>query len=221
VLSVPEPKNVSVLRDSLNLENYYGRFLENLATHSAPLYSLLKDTFKFIWNEKCKRAFQKSKELVTPDQVLIHYDEQKLVTLATDVSPYGLGAVLSHSVPDCSKKPIAFASRSLINYAQIDKEALGLVWGVKKFVWVKNHLGDRSPASCVYLPSRERISGDHGSKTTDVCIVFIHFPRIYLKNCSSDYKQQVNNILFSERYSIQEYKDAKQHRCSFTTSRSK
>ena len=52
--------------------------------------------------------------------------------LATDASPYGLGAVLSQ----LSERPIAFASRSLNhaekNYSQIDKEALGLVWGVKK-----------------------------------------------------------------------------------------
>ena len=92
---------------------------------------------KFVWNEKCSRAFQKIKELVTSDQVLVHYDPQKPVTLATDASPYGVGAVLSHSMPDGSEKPIAFASRTLSQaekkYAQIDKEALGLVWGVKKF----------------------------------------------------------------------------------------
>ncbi|XP_061170894.1 uncharacterized protein K02A2.6-like [Saccostrea echinata] len=73
------------------------------------------------------------KELVTSNQVRVHYDPQKPVTLATDASPYGLGAVLSHVMPDGSEKPIAFASRSLSQterkYAQIDKEALGLVWG--------------------------------------------------------------------------------------------
>jgi hypothetical protein len=112
--------------------------MENLATHSAPLYNLLKDNSKFISNEKCRYAFQKIKELVTSDQVLVHYDPQKPVTLATDASPYGLlGAVLSHTMPDDSEKPIAFASRTLsqpeTKYAQIDKEAVGLVWGVKKF----------------------------------------------------------------------------------------
>ena len=57
--------------------------------------------------------------------------------LAADASSYGVGTVISHMLPSGEETPIAFASRTLTrseeNYAQLKKEALALVFGVKTF----------------------------------------------------------------------------------------
>ena len=84
-----------------------------------------------------QKAFQNVKEMITSDIVLTHYDPDLPVKLACDSSSYGLGAVISHVMGNGEERPIAFASRTLNsaekNYAQIQKEALAIVWGVKKF----------------------------------------------------------------------------------------
>ncbi|XP_039618275.1 uncharacterized protein K02A2.6-like [Polypterus senegalus] len=137
VLKAPKPQNVSQLWSFLGLVNYYHKFLPNLSTALHPLNSLLRSETAWSWTKDCERAFKEAKSLVTSDNVLTHYDPNLPLQLACDASPYGIGAVLSHKFTDGTERPIAFASRSLTpaerNYAQIDREALSLVWGVKKF----------------------------------------------------------------------------------------
>lgn len=68
---------------------------------------------------------------------MVHFNSQLPVVLSVDASDFGLGAVISHIMPNKSEKPIAFASRTLNvaekNYSQIEKEAASIIFALTKF----------------------------------------------------------------------------------------
>lgn len=137
IANAPTPDNVQQLRSFLGLINYYGKFIPNLATLLHPLNALLQTNRPWHWTTACEASFKEAKDQITSAGVLTHYNPKLPISLAADASAYGVGAVISHMFPDGSERPIAFASRTLTsserNYAQLEKEALSLVFGVKKF----------------------------------------------------------------------------------------
>ena len=137
IKNAPSPTNVSELRSVVGLVNYYARFIPNLADRLSPLYSLMKKDSVWDWTSRHMKAFQEIKDLISKSTVLAHYDPDAELTMTSDASGVGVGAVLEIRMKDGSTKPIAFASRSLTaperHYAQIEREALGIIFGVQKF----------------------------------------------------------------------------------------
>ena len=131
VLSCPS------IRSFLGLLNYYAHFLPNLASTLHPLHALLCMDQPRHWSDSCEKAFQAAKQKLVEAPVLAHYNPEHPIVLAGDASAYGMSAVISHTLPDGSEHPVAYASRTLTkserNYAQVEKEALSLVFSVRKF----------------------------------------------------------------------------------------
>ena len=77
------------------------------------------------------------KQMLADKTRLVHFDPEQPIVLATDTSPYGIGAALTHVLPDGSEEPIAFASKTLSkaerSYGQVEKEGLSIVYGIRKF----------------------------------------------------------------------------------------
>ena len=137
IVDAPQPLNIKELRSFLGLLNYYGSFIPHLSSLLHPLHKLLKQDVTWEWTEQCAQAFAEAKASLASNNVLIHFDPALPISLATDASAYGLGAVVSHTMPDGRERPVAFASRTMTatekNYSQLEKEALAIVFGVKKF----------------------------------------------------------------------------------------
>ena len=137
ITEVPKPTNVNELRSFLGMVQYYSKFIPNLADMVHPLNALLGSHTPYKWTKECDDAFEAAKAQLLSDTVLTHYDVTKPLILACDASPYGVGAVLSHIMENGEERPVAYASRTLTsaekNYAQLQKEALALIFGVKKY----------------------------------------------------------------------------------------
>ena len=81
-----KPENVQEVQAFLGKINHYGRFIQNLSEKASPLYSLLKKSSNFEWNNDCQVAFEKLKTDVISATKLSHYEETKPLILATDAS---------------------------------------------------------------------------------------------------------------------------------------
>ena len=137
IKEAPPPKTLSELRAFLGLLNYYSKFLPNLSSQLAPLYSLLNKGQKWHWGQQQCQAFQAAQNALQADALLVHYGPSKPIILASDASQYGVGAILSHVMDNEQDRPIAYVSRTLSSaekhYSQLEKEALAIVFAVKKF----------------------------------------------------------------------------------------
>ena len=108
-----------------------------MSTLCHPLNNLLRTGQRWRWTKQCAKAFDQAKEKLSKAEVLAHYDPWLPIRLAGDASSYGIGAVLSHVLANGTERQVVYASWTLLSneqhYAQVEKEALYLIFGVLKF----------------------------------------------------------------------------------------
>ena len=107
IQKAPPPTNIAELKAFVGLVNYYHKFLPNLSSTLSPLHILQCKGTKWNWTQNQQIAFDKVKELLQSDALLVHFDSKKPILVYADASPYGVGAVLAHKMPDNPEKPIA------------------------------------------------------------------------------------------------------------------
>ena len=129
---MPRPSSKKEIQTFIGMVNYVGRYITNLSAKTAPLREVLNKEVEFHWGQKQEEAFEDLKKMIVSAPTLAFYDVKKPVTLQTDASQNGLGAVIMQG-----GKPVAFASKALTaaqrNYAQIEKEMAAIAFGAERF----------------------------------------------------------------------------------------
>ena len=127
--------------------NYLHRFIPHLADINKPLSELLEKSVEWHWMERQQKAYEELIDSITEAPVLKYFVVSADVTVSVDASSEGLGACLLQGM-----QPVAYASRALNNvernYAQIEKEMLGVVFGTNTVhLWETSVCRNRPQAS--------------------------------------------------------------------------
>ena len=136
ILECPCPTSVEEVQSFLGMITYYCKFIRDFSSKLAPLYDLLKKGVKFQWGSAHQKAFEGIKRDFANSTLLTNFDGESPLILEVDASPVGVGCVLLQNL-NGQERPIYFASKKLskaeLNYSQLDKEGLALVYAVKRF----------------------------------------------------------------------------------------
>ena len=150
IQKAPVSTNITELRAFLGLVNYYHKFLPNLSTLFPPHIMLRKGT-KWNWTQNQQIAFDKVKELLQSDALLVHFDSTKPLLVYADTSPSEVGSVLAHKmwfvivcysvvssiISKCSVKKL-FSLRVWLQHLHMHKETALFVFYEKTLI-LKRH----------------------------------------------------------------------------------
>jgi hypothetical protein len=133
---MPIPENKEDLQRVLGMVNYLSKFVPNLSVKTKALRGLLQSQVEWIWEDDHSQEWENIKEILTQEPLLKFYDPKRRTKVSSDASKDGLGAVLLQE-HEGKWLPVAFASRAMSkaerNYAQIEKELLGILVACEKF----------------------------------------------------------------------------------------
>ena len=136
------PFSVVGLRSLLGMAGQLRKFVKNYALIVRPLNAMLANSKASawkagtVWTQVELEAFEKLKEALSDETILIHPDFEQPFMLWCDASVEGAGAVLTQH-KDGDARPVAYASsvfnKAQRNYSTTQREGLAVVWAVAHY----------------------------------------------------------------------------------------
>ncbi len=125
------PTNITEHRGLMGFVNFLSQYVPHFSAVTEPLRRLQSTKSHFRWTADQQQSFELLKQLFMESPCLAPFDEYAPLSIATDASATGLGAVLlQHG------RPVLYAARSLTDaerrYSTIEKELLAVVFALRK-----------------------------------------------------------------------------------------
>jgi hypothetical protein len=127
----PRPTTTTEVRAFIGFVNFYRMFVKAFGDYARPLHDLTKKDIEFRWTEAHEQAFQKIRDLVANDPVLLLPNPDRPFEVETDASDYAIGGQLGQRDDNGKLHPVAFFSKKIagpqLNYPVHDKELMAII----------------------------------------------------------------------------------------------
>ena len=125
ISKLPSPTNVKTVRQFLGHACLYRRFIKYLSKIAKPLYKILENDAKFVWEKECQESFEEVKSHLTTAPIVRAPDWQLPFEVMCDASDLAIGAVLGQR-EDGKPYAVYYASKiwneAQRNYTTTEKE---------------------------------------------------------------------------------------------------
>ncbi len=132
IQKIAPPKTKKQVRSFIGMVNHYRDMWPKRSETLAPLTELCASTVPHKWTEEHNKAFEKMKQIMSKEVLLVYPNFTKPFNIHTDASHTQLGAVISQE-----GKTIDFYSRKLApaqtRYTTTERELLSIVETLKEF----------------------------------------------------------------------------------------
>ena len=133
IRNMSSPTSKHKILSFLGFCNYLSTYVPNLSSILQPLCELMKKNAVFTWDDQYGKLYERAKNHILEEaNTLCYYDSELPLSLETDTSQSGLGAILLQG-----GTPISFMSRALTEtqsrYSNIECDILEIVTGVEHF----------------------------------------------------------------------------------------
>ncbi|XP_042454625.1 uncharacterized protein LOC122038761 [Zingiber officinale] len=136
IIALSFPTCVREVRSFLGHAGFYRRFIRDFSAIALPLSRLLQKVVEFVFDEKCKEAFNKLREALISSPIVCSPDWLLPFELMCDASNFAVGVVLSQGV-EGAPHVISYASKTMdsaqSNYTTTEKELLAIIFALDKF----------------------------------------------------------------------------------------
>ncbi|CAH8821629.1 unnamed protein product [Trichobilharzia szidati] len=130
LIQAPSPNNMTSLRSWIGTLQFYSRFIANFTQLLSPLFNIVSSK-QFKWEQQHEDILRKTLEFLNKQAFLRPFSSKDKSVLTTDASPTGIAAVLEQN-----GQPVICISRRLSKseqgYSQTQKEALAVVWAIRR-----------------------------------------------------------------------------------------